>query len=157
MTKHTLLGCCLAVLISPALCLAANDLLLDENDLAAMIEKDPDYQLLDARNAEARRITPIAFSTKYQTVMPINKGLVLVVADTDDAALKIAQSIPSGADRTVFAVKGGTEAWRRVSLNASPPSTMSDSFIIPKNTCEPGKTVMELKRNKPPQKTKDNQ
>ncbi len=151
MTKRILLGCCLAVLMMPALCLAANDLLLGENDLAAKIEKDKDYQLLDARSAEAQRIAPIAFSTRYQTTMPIRKGLVLIVADTDAAALQIAQSIPAGSDRTVFAVKGGAEAWQRVSLNASPPSTMSNSFVIPVNTCEPGKTLQVLKRNKPQQ------
>jgi len=149
MTRHTLLGCCLAVLMAPALCLAANDLLLGENDLAAKIEKDKNYQLLDARSAEAQRIAPIAFSTRYQTTMPIKKGLVLIVADTDAAALEMAQSIHAGSDCTVFAVKGGAEAWQRVSLNASPPSAMSDSFVIPMNTCEQGKPLQELKRNKP--------
>jgi hypothetical protein len=147
MTKRTLLGCCFALLVVPALCLAANDLLLGEKDLAAKIEKDTNYQLLDARSAEAQRIAPIAFSTKYQTIMPI-------VADTDAAALKIAKSIPAEADRTVFAVKGGAEAWQRVSSNASPPSTMSDSYVIPMNTCEPGKPLQVLKRNKPRQKAK---
>lgn len=151
MTKHTLLGYCLAVLVAPALCFAANELLLGEKDLAAKIEKDKSYQLLDARSAEAQRIAPIAFSTKYQTVMPIKKGLVLIVADTDAAALGIAQSIPAESGRTVFAVKDGAEAWRRVSLNASPPSTMSDSFVIPMNTCEPGKPLQVLKRNRPDQ------
>jgi hypothetical protein len=154
MTKRTLLGCCFALLVVPALCLAANDLLLGEKDLAAKIEKDTNYQLLDARSAEAQRIAPIAFSTKYQTIMPIRNGLVLIVADTDAAALKIAKSIPAEADRTVFAVKGGAEAWQRVSSNASPPSTMSDSYVIPMNTCEPGKPLQVLKRNKPRQKAK---
>jgi hypothetical protein len=148
MTRNTLLGSCLAILMAPALCFAANDLLLDENDLAVKIEKDKDYQLLDARSAETQRIAPIAFSTRYQTTMPIKKGLVLIVADTDDAALEIAQSIHDRPDCTVFAVKGGAEAWRRVSLNASPPSSMSDSFVIPMNTCEQGKPLKELKRNK---------
>jgi len=154
MIKRILPGCCLAILMMPALCLAANDLLLGENDLAAKIEKDKDYQLLDARSAEAQRIAPIAFSTRYQAAMPIRKGLVLIVAGTDAAALEIAQSIPAGSDRTVFAVKGGAEAWQRVSLNASPPSTMSNSFVIPMNTCEPGKPLQELKRNKPQQESK---
>ena len=154
MTKHILLGCCLAVLMAPAICLAADDLLLGENDLAAKIETDKDYQLLDARSADAHRIAPIAFSTRYQVIMPIKKGLVLIVADTDAAALKIAQSIPAGADRAVFAVKGGAEAWQRVSLSASPPSAMSDSFVIPMNTCEQGKPLQVLKRNKPLQKLK---
>lgn len=154
MTKQALLSCCLAILVAPVLCLAENNLLLGENDLAAKIEKDKDYQLLDARGAEAQRLAPIAFSTRYQTIMPIKKGLVLIVADTDTAALEIAQSIPAGADRTAFAVKGGAEAWQRVSSNASPPSAMSDTFVIPMNTCEQGKPLQVLKRNKPLQKLK---
>jgi hypothetical protein len=154
MTKQLLRKFCLAILMLPALCLAANDLLLGENDLAAKIEKDKSYQLLDARSAGAQRIAPIAFSTRYQTTMPIKKGLVLIVADTDAAALEIAQSIPAGADRTVFAVKGGAEAWQHVSLNASPSSAMSDSFVIPMNTCEQGKPLQVLKRNKPLQELK---
>ncbi|MBI5437900.1 MAG: hypothetical protein HY936_02955 [Nitrosomonadales bacterium] len=81
--------------------------------------------------------------------MPMKNGLVLIVADTDAAALKIAQSIPAGADRNVFAVMGGAETWQRVSSEAASRPAMPDSFVIPANTCEQGKPLQELKRNKP--------
>jgi len=136
----------------PTLCLAAGEILLGDAELAAKLEKVRDYQLLDARNAEAQRLAPIAFSTKYQKMMPIKNGLVLIVADTDAAALKIARSIAANADRNVFAVKGGAETWQHVSSKTSPQSSMSDSFVIPMNTCEQGKPLQELKRNKPWQK-----
>ena len=149
MTKHTMRNCCLAILMFPTLCLAAGELLLGDAELAAKLEKVRDYQLLDARSAEAQRLAPIAFSTKYQKIMPIKNCLVLVVADTDAAALKIALSIPADTGRNVFAVKGGAETWQHVSSKTSPQSSMSDSYVIPMNTCEQGKPLQELKRNKP--------
>ena len=153
--KCTLRGFCWVFMMLPALCFAGDGLLLGFDELAAEIKKSgDDYQLLDARGAEAQRIAPIAFSTKYRKIMPIKKGLVLIVADTDAAALEIAQSIPAGADRNVFAVMGGAETWQRVSREAAPRSTMPDSFVIPANTCEQGKPIQELKRNKPWQELK---
>ena len=152
MTEHAIRSCWLAILMLPTLCLAAGEILLGDAELAAKLEKVRDYQLLDARNAEAQRLAPIAFSTKYQKMMPIKNGLVLIVADTDAAALKIARSIAANADRNVFAVKGGAETWQHVSSKTSPQSSMSDSFVIPMNTCEQGKPLQELKRNKPWQK-----
>lgn len=152
MKKHAIRSCCLAILMLPTLCLAAGELLLGDTELAAKLEKARDYQLLDARNADAQRLAPIAFSTRYQKVMPIKNCLVLIVADTDAAALKIALSIPANAGRNVFAVKGGAETWQHVSSKTSPQFSMSDSFVIPMNTCEQGKPLQELKRNKPWQK-----
>jgi hypothetical protein len=152
--KQLLRRFCLVVLLLPALSFAAGELLLNEDDLAAKVAKEPDYQLLDARSAGAQLNAPLAFSTKYQKVMPIKKGLVLIVAETDAAAVEIAQSIPAVADRTVFAVKGGAEAWKRVAAKAAPPSAMSDSFVIPMNTCEQGTPLLELKRDKPVEQLK---
>lgn len=149
MTKHAIRSCCLAILMLPALCLAAGGLLLGDAELSATLEKVGDYQLLDARSADAQRSAPIPFATRYQKLMPIKNCLVLIVADTDAAALEIALSIPANTDRSVFAVKGGAETWRSVSSRASPQFSMSDSFVIPMNTCEQGKPLQELKRNKP--------
>jgi hypothetical protein len=146
--KHSLLRYCLLLLLLPALAFAAEDLLLNEDVLASYIAKQPEYQLLDARNPEAQRISPLAFSTKYQKSMTFKKGLVLIVADNDAAALAIARAIPAVSDCSVFAIKGGAAAWKRVSSKAPPPSTMSDSFVIPMNTCEQGKPLQTLKRNK---------
>lgn len=149
MTEHAIRSCCLAILMLPTLCLAAGELLLGDVELAAKLEKVRDYQLLDARSADAQRSAPIAFATKYQKIMPIKNCLVLIVADTDAAAVAIALSIPAHADRNVFAVKGGADTWQQVSSKTSPQFSMSDSFVIPMNTCEQGKPLQELKRNKP--------
>jgi hypothetical protein len=149
MTEHVIRNCCFAILMLPTLCLAEGELLLGDAELAAKLEKASDYQVLDARSADAQRSAPIAFSTRYQKVMPINNCLVLIVADTDAAALEIARSIPAHADRNVFAVKGGAKTWQHVSSKTSPQFSMSDSFVIPMNTCEQGKPLQELKRNKP--------
>jgi hypothetical protein len=156
MKKKVLIGLCSVLSLLPAVCVATDALLMGFDELTAKIRQVKEYQLLDARSAEAQRGAPIAFSTKYRKMMPIKKGLVLIVADTDAAALEIAQSIPGAAGRNVFAVQGGAETWRRVSSQTSPPSAMPDSFVIPMNTCEQGKPLQELKRNKPQQELKSN-
>lgn len=130
-----------ALLMLPALALAG-DLLLSEDGLVAKIGKEPNYQLLDARNAEAQRSTPLAFSTRYKKAMPIKKGLVFVVAGSDAAALEIAQSIPATDDRNVFAVKGGADAWKHVQSRTA--SVVAPTFIVPKGTCEPGTPSLKI-------------
>ena len=125
----------LVFLMLPVLSIAS-DLLLSEDDLIAKIGKESNYQLLDARNAEAQRSTPLAFSTRYEKDMLIKKGLVFVVADNDAVALEVAQSIPANGDRSVFAVKGGADVWRQVQSRTAP--VVAPAFIVPKGTCEPG-------------------
>jgi hypothetical protein len=131
------------LLILPALSFAASDLLLNEADLAAKIGKEPNYQLLDARSAEARRSVPLAFSTRYEKAMPIKKGLVFVVADSDASAVEIAQSIPvAGSDCGIFAVQGGADAWKRV--QAKTATAVAPAFVVPKGTCELGAPSMKI-------------
>ncbi len=142
-------SCLLPLLFLPVPGFGAEEMLLDEGALSAKLDQAQDYQLLDARNAEAQRDSPIAFSTRYQRTTPVKKGLVLIVADTDAAALDIAKSIPAAGDRSVFAVKGGSASWMHVMGKALPSTSISRSFVIPKNTCEQGKPIQELKRDKP--------
>ncbi len=137
------------LLILPSLSLAG-DLLLSKDGLAERIGKEPNYQLLDARNAKAQRSEPLAFSTRYEKAMPIKKGLVFVVADNDAAALEIAQSIPVNGDRSVFAVKGGADAWKQVQSRTAP--VVAPAFIVPKGTCEPGVPSLKIDA-KPSKKT----
>jgi hypothetical protein len=131
-----------ALLLVPVLSLAASDILLNEADLAAKVGKEPNCQLLDARSAEARRAVPLAFSTRYEKNMPIKKGLVFVVADSDAAALEIAQAIPAASDRSVFAVKGGADAWKRV--QAKTATAVAPAFVVPKGTCELGTPSLKI-------------
>lgn len=151
--KRTLRRLALALLCLPALAFAAADLLLDEAAVAAQLGKTPDYQLLDARPVAAQQAVPLAFSTKYQPLMAVKKGLVFVVADTDADALKIAGSIPADG-RSVFAVKGGATAWKQAVAKTPVTSAMPDNFTIPKNTCEAGKAVQELKSDQALQREK---
>ena len=149
MTMSILRSVCLALLMLPGLSMGAEPLLLDEGTLSKKVEQDPDYQLIDARNPEAQRLAPIAFSTCYRINVTFIKGLVLIVADSDAEAVAIARSVPAAPGRSVFAVKGGAEAWRHVAAKAPPVTSVSKSFVIPKNTCEQGKPIQELKRDKP--------
>lgn len=128
---------------------AADVLFIEEVALLKIVSNDQDYQLMDARAPEMQQIAPLAFSTRYRLNVPITKALVLVVADTDADALEVARDIPAAEGRAVYAVKGGFETWQRVAKQAASPAAASKSFVIPKNTCEQGKPIQELKRNKP--------
>lgn len=145
--KFYRLGLLLALL--PTLCWAGSEVLLDEAKLSALIAKNNEYQLLDARNAAAQRSAPIAFSTTYRINMPISNGLVLIVADDDKTAVAIAQSIPMAMSRSVYAVQGGSEILQKVITTAPATTSVSGSFVIPKNTCEQGKPIQKLQRDKP--------
>ena len=73
---------------------------------------------------------------------------VVVVADDDGAALKVAEAIAAAHHGTsVFAVEGGAAAWERVvgAISAEPPGGRATQFIIPKNTCEQGPALQQLR------------
>ncbi len=138
------------LLLFPVLAFGMDDVLMDEATLSFKLDRAQDYQLLDARSAQAQRDAPIAFSTRYEPNTAVKGGLVLVVADTDAAASAIARAIVAGgADRAAFAVKGGYDSWQRVARKSSASTSIAGGFVIPKNTCEQGKPIQELKRNKP--------
>jgi hypothetical protein len=141
--KRTLRMLGAALLILPTMSFAAEDLLLNEDSLAAKIGKEPNCQLLDGRSAEARRSAPLAFSMRYQKNMAIKKGLVFVVADSDEAALEIARSIPADAERSVFAVQGGADAWKRVQAKTA-TAVEPTGFVVPKGTCDLGKPSLKF-------------
>lgn len=149
MTMRILRSGCLALLMLPGLCMGAGPLLLDEGAVLTKVDQVQDYQLIDARSPEVQRSAPLAFSTLYRINATFMKGLVLVVADSDAEAVAIARSIPAAPSRSVFAVKGGAEGWRHVATRASSTASASRSFVIPKDTCEQGKPIQELKRDKP--------
>lgn len=133
-----------AILLAlPMLSHAANGVLLNQDAVRAELKKEPDYQLLDARGAEARRSLPLAFATRYEKSVPVKKGLVLVVADSDDAALEIARAIPVEGECRVFAVQGGADAWKQVQARLATVVTPGN-FIVPKGTCDLGKPALRF-------------
>lgn len=137
----------LVCLLCPLAASAAEVTLLDEAALAAKLQQQADYQLLDARSDAAQRLVPIAFSVRYRINTRIQNGLVLVVADTDAEAVEVAASIPAAAGREVYAVQGGGPAWQRVMLNMPSQSASSKTFVIPHSTCEQGVPLQEVKRD----------
>ena len=144
-TPHSLPGRMLSLLVAALLLLPmmafAGGRLLDERDLARAIKQEADYQLLDARSAGARQLAPLAFSKRYEKDMQIDRGMVFVVADSDEEALAVARSIPAATDRRVFAVKGGADAWK--SAQSELPSVIAPTgFVVPKGTCDLGKPAL---------------
>jgi hypothetical protein len=154
MKKELLRKFCLAILLLPALSFAGDAVLLDEDALLLKTEHERTYQLLDARNAEAQKNAQLANVIRYQPGMKLANGLIFVIADTDAAAMEIGKSIPAATGRSVFAVKGGVEAWKRVLAREIDPADRIDSFVIPKNTCEPMQVVLEIKSGKQKPKAK---
>lgn len=144
--KRMLCAVGVGLLLLSTLGFAAGELLLNEEEVAAKVAKEPGYQLLDARSAAARRLAAIPFSTRYEAGMSVAKGLVFVIADSDAEALEVAQAIPADSERSVFAVQGGINAWRRVHTRDT-TLTVPRDFVIPANTCEPARTVLKMKSN----------
>ncbi len=133
---------------------AADGLLVDEAAIPAMLDEAGGYVLLDARNAKAQRNAPIANAIRYGAATPAEEKLVLVIADDDASAARIVKSMPPAPGMSVLGVKGGARTWKRVALKLAASAPASTSFVIPMNTCEQGKPLQELKRNKPLQQSK---
>jgi hypothetical protein len=73
---------------------------------------------------------------------------VVVVADNDRLAKKIAGELDAAyPGNRIIAVQGGAGVWDAALMVASQAaaSTPGFSFVIPKNTCESGTAIQQLK------------
>jgi len=121
--------------------------LVDGNRLAAVVERVGYCCVVDARGAGARVDAPIEQAIAWRQDLQLKpEAAVVVIGASDEAALRIGEEIArrSGA-RDVIVVQGGERTWRAFlrEMAAGPPSGMA--FIVPRNTCEPGAAVLELK------------
>lgn len=129
--------------------------LLAKAALAQVLKRSPPCCVIDARADEQRKTRPIDEALVYRPGLKINPtATVVVVADNDAAALKVAQAIErSYPGKTVAAVKGGFPVWEALLIDQDVLSGSvkgSHSFVIPRNTCEQDKPLQTLTRKTAP-------
>ena len=102
--------------------------------------------VIDARAAANRKRTPLADALPYRKGLKINPtGVVVVIADTDVRALEVGKLLAESSQaKEVYAVKGGIATWNAATI-AGLLKTRPRSFVIPKNTCEQGTPLQELR------------
>jgi len=132
---------------------AAGVELHDKAQLEAALKRSAPCCVVDARSEPARNQSPLKDAVIYRPGVHIKPtAAVVVIADSDDSALRAGKELAktSGA-KEVLAVKGGIATWRAlISADAAAgESTMPYTFVIPRNTCEQGKPLQELKFKRP--------
>ena len=104
--------------------------------------------VVDGRAEADRQAEPIADALVWREGLVVKPTMaVVVIGATNDSALRIADAVARSSNaRQVIAVEGGAATWTRFlhERRGGPPAGMT--FIVPKNTCEPGQAVLELER-----------
>ncbi|MBI3140313.1 MAG: hypothetical protein HYZ19_00445 [Rhodocyclales bacterium] len=135
-----------ALLLGLALPALAGVALRDRAALEEFLKTGIPCCIIDARSAASRRLAPLANTLVYRKGLKINPtGVVVVVADTDARAVQVGEAL-AGASKAkdVYAVQGGAATWRAVT-GGSAFAGLPRSFVIPKNTCESGVPLQELR------------
>ncbi len=137
----------LAVLAAVGVDAAAGVELVGGDRLAVVVERIGYCCVVDARGAAARSEAPIEQAIAWRGDLTLTpEAAVVVIGTSDEAGLRVGDEIARRfAAREVIVVQGGEGTWRAFlqELAAGPPSGMD--FIVPRNTCEPGAAVLELK------------
>ncbi len=125
---------------------AAEVSLRDTAALEAFLSGNTPCCVIDARSAANRKRDPLADTLPYRKGLKINPtGVVVVIADTDPAAVEVGERLAeSSKAQEVYAVKGGIATWKAATI-AGLLKTRPRSFVIPKNTCEQGTPLQELR------------
>lgn len=125
---------------------AAEVSLRDTAALEAFLAGDQPCCVIDARSAKNRKADPLADTLAYRKGLKINPtGVVVVIADTDARAVEVGGLLAvSSQAKEVYAVKGGATTWKTATI-AGLLKTRPRSFVIPKNTCEQGTPLQELR------------
>lgn len=136
-----------ALLLGAPVATAGSVALHEGSSLSQAIERSGYCCVVDARTPVRRVKDAIAEAVLYRKGIVIKpSAAVVVIADTDAEALSVGTEIQkaSGAAE-VIAVKGGVKAWRAYLAKTSGAPPKGHSFIIPRNTCESGQAIQELK------------
>lgn len=147
--KFILRGLMIAVLLGATAHAEAAASLRNEIQLELALRASPPCCVIDARSDAQRQARTIAEALVYREGIRINPtASVVVVADNDERALRVAATIASAhPGKAVFAVEGGVGVWERVAaaITAEPPGGRAVQFVIPKNTCEQGPALQQLR------------
>ncbi|BBD76526.1 hypothetical protein [Hydrogenophilus thermoluteolus] len=120
--------------------------------LVHALEEGKPCCVIDGRPEQSQRTKPLENALPYRDGLVIEpSGMVVVVADSDEAAMRIASRLDeSYPGQNIVVVLGGADAWEAAQVElsrraAAPPRGLS--FIIPKNTCESGSSIQKLTTN----------
>lgn len=120
----------------------------DHAQLLKRISAGPECCLVDARGELGRMKGAIPFALQASASLKVKAGaFALVVADSDAAALKVAQDIARRSAGDAIAVKGGYATWTALTQpkgQGSGAATLLRRFTIPSNTCEQGAALQEF-------------
>jgi hypothetical protein len=105
--------------------------------------------VIDGRGENSRKKQPLADAIAYRPDLKIEPtAAVVVVADNDRLAQKIAGELDAAyPGKRIIAVQGGVGVWEAALVAASQAAAQTPgfSFVIPKNTCESGTPLQQLK------------
>jgi hypothetical protein len=142
-------GVLAALMLSASVQAQAAASLRNEMQLGLALRSSPPCCVIDARAESERKALALDEALVYPEDLRIKPtATVVVVADNDEAALAVAESIAAAHPGSpVLAVEGGVVAWQRVlaRINAEPPGGRAIQFVIPKNTCEHGPALQQLR------------
>jgi hypothetical protein len=136
-------------LLATGSCLAARIVLHDQAQLETALKRSAPCCVVDARSEGNRRQSPLQDAVIYRKGVRIKPtAAVVVIADSDDQALVVGQALAkSTGAQEVLAVKGGITTWRALMAGKGNGATggLPATFVIPRNTCEQGAPLQELK------------
>ncbi len=141
-----LLSCCM--LAVPA---RADVTAMDRTQLQHALKLESPCCVIDGRAPARREKRRLADALPYAPDMKLNPtAAVVVVADNDRQAEKIARALGAAyPGKRIVAVRGGIAAWEAalVALSREAASSPGFGFVIPKNTCESGSAIQQLRSN----------
>ncbi|MBK8638283.1 MAG: hypothetical protein IPN92_08305 [Chromatiaceae bacterium] len=123
--------------------------LYDKAELETAFKQSAPCCVVDARSEATRGARPLADAVIYRLGVRIAPtAAVVVIGDNDVQAMAAGKALAatSGA-KDVYAVKGGLATWQALMPPApeAAEGVMPSTFIIPKNTCEHGPPLQELR------------
>lgn len=124
---------------------------MDDKQLYHALKDTPPCCVIDGRNAVNRKKHPLDEALPYKEGMRINPtAAVVVLADNDAATNRIATALDAAyPGKRILAVKGGVDVWEAtlaaLSRDAASGPPGGISFVIPKNTCESGSPLQQLR------------
>lgn len=126
--------------------------LMDKMQLQFALKATPPCCVIDGRRPASRQKQPLAEALPYEKGLKINPtASVIVIADGDRQAKGIADALAQAyPGRQIIAVKGGVGVWEAVVAalaKSSAGGATSYNFVIPKNTCESGTPLQQLRSN----------
>lgn len=141
-----LFSCC--TFVSTA---SAEVTMMGKSQLQQALKLESPCCVIDGRSPASRKKQPLTDALPYAQGMKINPtAAIVVVADNSRLADKVARELETGhPGKRVIAVQGGVGVWEAALVAASREAASKPgfSFVIPKNTCESGTAIQQLRSN----------